>query len=102
MKLRKLAITVALFTLSLAETSGSSLILAEQLPDQQTITAQGYQDISGRYTTSYVDQTLVLSFALDAAILTDDSVQDLTVELEQASDVKVLPFSRWLVRSQDF
>ena len=94
MKLRKLAITVALATLLLAETSGSSLILAEQLPDQQTITAQGYQDISGHYTTSYVDQTLVLSFAPDAAILTDDSVQDLNVELEQASDVQVLPFSQ--------
>ena len=66
MKVKKYLVLVALSTLLLAETSSSTLVFAENFPDQQMITAENHQEISGRYTVDFVNDELLVTFLLAA------------------------------------
>ncbi len=84
----------SLSAILLAEMSGAALIFAENIPDQQVITAQDHQEVSGRYTTNFEDGDLVVTFTLAPHMLREETIQEVTLQLEQDSDKQSLPFSQ--------
>lgn len=94
MKLRKSILVASLSAILLAEMSGAALVFAENIPDQQVITAQDHREVSGRYTTNFEDGDLVVTFTLAPHMLREETIQEVTLQLEQDSDKQSLPFSQ--------
>ena len=94
MKLRKTLFIAAMSSLIFAQLTSPVLIIAESIPDQQLITAQGHSEVSGRYTTRFEKEELVLTFAPDASFLATESLLSLDLELSKNGEVKNLPFSQ--------
>ena len=94
MKLRKTLFIAAMSSLMLAQLTSPVLVIAESIPDQQLLTAQGHSEVSGRYTTRFEKQELVLTFAPDASFLATETLQSLHLELSKNGEVKNLPFSQ--------
>lgn len=94
MKVKKYFVLVVLSTLLLAETSGSTLVFAENFPDQQMITAENHQEISGRYTVSFENDELLVTFAPDSQLLVNEAVQGLNLQVGQGSEKVSFPFSQ--------
>ncbi len=94
MKVKKYLILVALSILLLAELSGSTLAFAENLPDQQVITAENHQEISGRYTVNFENDELLVTFAPDSQLLVNEAVQGLNLQVGQGSEKVSFPFSQ--------
>ena len=86
MKVKKYFVLVVLSTLLLAETSGSTLVFAENFPDQQMITAENHQEISGRYTVNFENDELLVTFAPDSQLLVNEAVQGLNLQVGQGSE----------------
>ena len=90
MKLRKTLFIAAMSSLMLAQLTSPVLVIAESIPDQQLLTAQGHSEVSGRYTTRFEKQELVLTFAPDASFLATETLQSLHLELSKNGEVKNL------------
>ena len=94
MKLRKSLFIAAMSSLILAQLTSPLLVIAESIPDQQLLTAQGHSEVSGRYTTRFEKEELVLTFAPDATFLATEPLQSLELEVQKAGEKTSLPFSQ--------